>query len=624
MSVTAAPSYDDDTGGSGSAAADAASVSSRTGLRPGDLVVGSALVAVAAHLALRVWMLWPSWFYGDDFALLGEAGRGSASLDHLGEPYAGQLMPVGRALALVVARSGSLDWHVAAVTVLALVLLADLACIWMLVELFGRRAAILLPLALYLTSAVVVPATMWWAAALNQLPLQAVLCAAVAAWARYLRTARSAWWAVAVALVVVGLLSYAKTLLVLVVLAWITLAHFTSGGARTRVRRVARAHAVPIAVLTATAAGYLTWYVVAVPSIVVTDGSGAVAGELARTMLGEALPVGLVGGPWRWGSLNTPVVTADPPAWSVASAWLLLVAVVVVVAIRRRRTGRVWALFVAYCGLAYLLLLTTRSPLVGAVIGGEYRYLTDVMPVAALCLGLATMTVRGADEPTVLRAGSARFSLRSLPVALAVLLAVSGLVSTIGYARVWHRDDVARNWIEAVRGGLAAAGAVDVADRSVPEDVVSPFVAPWNTLGELLPLAGIPASFSRVSSRLAFVGDDGRVVQAVVQPVALGAPGPEEGCGYRVAGGSLTVPLDREVPPGVYWLRIGYLSSTSDTITVSTPRLSEEAQVSKGLGSIFVNLAEGADSVTVTVVDDDTTFCLGDVEAGPLVEGLPW
>ncbi len=598
-------------------------MSSRTGLRSGDLVVGSALVAVAAHLALRVWMLWPSWFYGDDFALLGEASRGSASLDHLSEPYAGQLMPVGRALALVVARSGTLEWHVAALTVLALVLLADLACVWMLVELFGRRAQILLPLAFYLTSAVVVPATMWWAAALNQLPLQAVLYAAVAAWVRYLRTARSAWWLVAVALVVLGLLAYAKTLLVLVVLAWITLAHFSSGGAWTRVRRVVRAHALPIAVLASAAAGYLTWYAVAVPSIVVSDGIDVVAGGLARRMLGEALPVGLIGGPWRWGALNAPVVRAEPPAWSVAAAWLLLATVIVVVAVRRRRTGRVWALLATYCVLTYLLLLITRSPLVGPGIGAEYRYVTDVVPVAALCLGLATMTTRGADEPTALRAGSSRSSPRSLPVALAVLLALSGLVSTVGYARVWHRDDVARDWVERVRGGMAAAGAVDVADRSVPEDVVSPLVSPWNTLGRLLPQAGIPVSFSPVSSRLALVGDDGDVVQAVVQPVVRGAPGPEEGCGYRLDGGSLTVPLDRDVPPGTFWLRIGYLSSASDTVTVSTPQLAGEAQISKGLGSIFVDLAEGADSITVTV-DDGTTFCLGDVEAGPLVEGSPW
>jgi hypothetical protein len=70
-------------------------------------------------------------------------------------------------------------------------------------------------------------------------------------------------------------------------------------------------------------------------------------------------------------------------------------------------------------------------------------------------------------------------------------------------------------------------------------------------------------------------------------------------------------------------MRIPYLSSAADTVSVSTDHVAGDAQLSKGLGSIFVDLAPGADGVTLSV-DGDATICLGRVEAGPLVEGHPW
>ncbi|NGZ99941.1 hypothetical protein G5V59_05965 [Nocardioides sp. W3-2-3] len=47
---------------------------------------------------------------------------------------------------------------------------AALACLWFLLTLFGWRRRTLAVLALYLTTAMTVPAFVWWAAALNQAP----------------------------------------------------------------------------------------------------------------------------------------------------------------------------------------------------------------------------------------------------------------------------------------------------------------------------------------------------------------------------------------------------------------------------------------------------------------------
>lgn len=609
-----------------------------TGFTERELVLGAVLAVVVAHVALRVWMLWPSWFYGDDYALLGEAAAGGASPAALTEPYAGQLMPLGRFIAWVVAEAGPLSWSTAALGLVVMVALADLACAWMLLELFGARRGVLLPLAAYAGSAVVLPATMWWAAALNQLPLQAVLMAAVAAWVRYQRTGRSRWWVVTALVLLVGFAAYVKTLLVLVVLGWVTVAHFASGGPWARVRDAVRRRWVGAAVLVVGSVGFLVAYLAAVPSIVAEGDNPPVAGDLARAMLGRALPTGLLGGPWRWSTANPPVALADPPAWATALAWLALVALGIGLAVARRRTGRVWALLAVHAGLSYLLLLATRAPLVGGAIGLEYRYLTDVAPVAVLCLGLATMPLRGAVEPTEPRARPpALLGRLRLPAALGtrgpalaaaagVAVLVSGLVSSVGYARIWHDDHPAHAFLDRVRGDLRDQGRVDVADAAVPDSVVSRLVSPWDTLGRLLPQAGLDVDFPEVSTRLAHVGPDGHVTQGFVSPVVVGRPGPEEGCGYRLGTGSgstVTVPLERPVPAGVYWLRIGYLASAADTLTVTAGAAGGDVQVADGLGSVFVDLARGADEVTITV-DGDASVCVGDVQAGPLQEGPAW
>lgn len=631
-STTTARPADHDASGPGGATARHDDTPARRAWSVRDLVLGSAVLMVVAHLALRTWMLWPAWFYCDDYVLLGQAEAQGSGLsgDYLAEPYAGRFMPIGRALTWVVAQAGVLDWHVTALIILALVALADLACVWMLLELFGARRGVLLPLILYLTTAIVVPGTMWWAAAFDQLPLQVTSMAAIAAWVRYLRTRRTRWLVVAALAVTLGLVAFVKGLLVLVVLAWLALAHFSSGGPRQRVVDAARRWWGAIAVLGAVAAAYAVFYVTAVPGIVNDGRRAPVALDLASTMLGQALPVGLLGGPWRWQDFNLPVPPADPPASTVVLSWVVLLAVAAGLALRRRRTGRVWALLGVYVAIDYVLLLTTRAPLLGGIIGLEYRYLMDAAPVAVLCLGLLTMPLRGASEPTEPREDPPLRVpdrlLTRLPVVAAVALTLSSLVSTVGYARIWHTENPADPFFSTVRAELDGRGTVDVAEASVPEDVVSALVSPWNTLSRLLPLAGLDVAFPEVSTRLGYVDGEGRLSAAFVDPVVLGVTPPDDGCGYRLDDDqrTVTVPLEREVPAGIYWLRAGFLSSAADTVRVSAGDANGDAQVSKGLGSVFVDIGDGADAVTFTLVGEGTTVCIGDVQAGPLVAGGAW
>lgn len=586
-----------------------------------------ALLLLLAQVALRLWMLLGSWFYTDDYRLLAQSRGEALDLDYLTSPFDSQFMPVGRFVAWSVSNSGEVatGWGTAVAFTMLFSTLAAVACWWMLVTVFGARLEILPLFAVYLFSALSAPALMWWAAGLNQLPLQAVWFASVATWVLYLRDRRRRWLVATTVVLLVGLLCYVKALLVLPVLALLAVGYFASGGVRSRLVGVGRRYWPAAVAGGATASLYVLYYVVAIPQPFVDEDRGSgLAGALADTMLGTAFGSSAIGGPWRWDTRNPPTGYADPPAWAVHLAWVVLVGTIVVGALLRRRTGRAWLLMAVSLAGAYLLLLTTRAPIAGADIGLEMRYLTETVCALVLVLGLVWLPVPGAVESSEQRE---RPLLDVAPTpalagALACAYLVGAVVSTATYARIWHTDNPGATYLQRVNDGVRAAGSLDLTGGPVPQDVMPGFSFPYNTLESLVPLYTPDADFPLISQTLHSVTDEGTVAPTVIDAATTSRRGPVEECGWRVGASGRSVPLRAGTLDAYWWLRIGYLSSQRTDVAVTAGDVTRETTVNPGIGSLFVQATGTFDEVRISGLEPGTTLCVDVIEVGAPEPGV--
>lgn len=582
--------------------------------------VAVALAMVGAHVAFRAWVVLGAWFYTDDYRLVDEAGRAPLT-ERLLEPYDAQFMPWGRLLAWLAAQPESLSWPLLATTSLVSAAAAALACLWFLVTLFGWRRRTLAVLALYLTTAMTVPAFVWWAAALNQVPLQAVFFVAVAAWVRYLRGEGRRWLVVLGLALAFGLCCYVKTLLVFPTLAFVAVACFATGGPVQRVVSVVRRHGAVVLAAALAGGGYLAVYLATVPRIA-DGGRPEGAGELAGEMIGSSFATALLGGPWRWDELIAPAGQADPPAALVVVSWVVVAVVVGYLALRRERTLRAWLFLASYVGADYLLLLTTRAQSVGAISGTEYRYLTDAMCAVVLALGLAAIELRGAEESSRERpAPLLTRRIGTVPVALALLVVCAGgVASSASYARIWHDDNPGKDFFTRARADLAGEERVDFANQVLPPWVSGSLEPVYGSSRGTLPLLSPAARFPDVSDDLHVLTDQGAVVPARLAPATLSDPGPVPGCGWSLSTDQ-RLPLETPLFERDWWVRVDYLAADDSGLSVTAGDTTRVVDLRRGLNQVYVRVDGAFDEVGLGGADDGVSVCVDRVVVGTLEPG---
>jgi hypothetical protein len=618
-----------------------AAATSRTAVVVGRVAVG----LIVLQTLVRGWSCLRGWFYLDDIAFYGRSMDFPVwSPTYLGLPYNNHVMPGGYVWAWVTTHLFPLDFWPIAVVMIALQLVLSVLTYRLLVELFGRHPGILAPLVVALFSPVNLPAFLWWAAAVNQLPQQLAMVASLLALVRYFRTGRTRYVVLGPLALVGGLLFSEKSLLLLPLLVGVTLAFFTTGSLWRRVLQTLRRHRWVWGSYAVVAVCYLAYYVLNVPSPIQPASAGHDIADLTtQSIFRGALP-GLLGGPWQWVRIGAAGARADPNAFLVVMTFVVVTAVVAASIVMWRGATRAWLVLLAYAGLNLALLARSRATFIGPVIGTEYRYQTDVALVAAIALALATVRMVGAFpradadplQPRVparawltenvlepMRAAGAAPATSSGVVQLvagtgAGLLLASSLYSTWRYDPLWV-DNPARPYMQTVRAELATMpeGTV-LADSQVPDEVAWPLLFPYNRTYRLF--APVLTKGQRLASGHAtaalVVPDQHGILRRALVAGPTAPPGPEQGCGWVLGPTKVTIPLRATATDEVAVIRIGYGASAATTLTVRVNGEPMKADVHRGIGTLFLAVPGPVSSITVDPTGDNARVCTDDIAAG--------
>jgi hypothetical protein len=613
--------------------------------RPGAMATAAGAI-ILVQLVFRAWSGYRGFFYIDDFAFTGRAARYGLSAKLLFTDYNSHVMPGS----FVWVWSTTTLWPLQYAPVMTVTLLLQLALgivvYRLLVQLFGHRLGVLVVFAVFVLTPITLPAFLWWAAALNQLPQQLAMATALLWHVRYLRSGRVRWGIAAIVTIGLGLLFSEKTLLAVPLIVAFTVFYAAPGRWWSRLKAAWRDHwAVWLGYLVLTVP-YAAYYVLAVPAPAHRPSTGGDVATVAGSALSRALAPGLLGGPWTWHPIGFAGAVAGPGRVAI---WLSCIACLVLIVgtiVLSHRAVFAWALVFGYIALDIALVASSRAALVGPTVGEEYRYFTDVGLIAALGLGLAVLPITGtfargsvqrlrprqSVRAATRRALAEQFgwsgtrtAARAVVVAALVLgYIASSTVSLVRYDRFWHPNP-ARPYLTTARAELATAPpSLVLFDDTVPQEVAWGLLYPYTRYSLFFaPLDDDPKTLrpGESSDQLTVFDQTGHLRLVGILGVH-GVAGPRPQCGWRVGRGPVTIDLQGRTAarPGV--LRIGYIANGDGVLEVSAGATEQEVPIQRGLHAVFLLVHGATDIVTFRVKSEGSALCTDEVAIG-LPVGVP-
>ncbi|HET8603266.1 MAG TPA: hypothetical protein VFM09_05000 [Marmoricola sp.] len=585
-------------------------------------VVRTGLVLVALQLALRAWSLSGSWFYFDDLAFMSAGMNDPLDWSFVSRAYAGHLMPGGWLVIKVLATWAPYDWAVWAGLLLLLQAAASIGMLRLLHSMFGDHPAVPALLACYLFYVFTVPAGIWFAAGINQLPFQVALVFGLHAHLEYLRHRRALSLVGAVAWSVFGLCFYEKSAIIFGLYGLVALCWFAQGKLGQRITFLWRRYWPGVVAYGLVAVPYLAVYLVYARNFGTGPPSGSLLAEVTYRLVGQAFSTAAVGGPFEWRSATASSLAAPSDLITLGS-WIALGSLIWYAAATRTISKRAWSLVAFTLGANVYLLSAARADLVGPDIGLEYRYQTESAVVLVLSVALALLPLRGAAEVNELRPeGQRAFEVPGAIRLVTTLVVLASVASTLAYVRNWQDANLTRPYYDNARNSLARARSrpVPLVNLPIPQNLLWAFGYPENTYSHILRNLRSSTRYPRTSIDHLYVLDDtGKVTPAVIRAMRTMVGG--RGCGYVLAHSPTTIPLDAPVV-GEWWIGMAYGAPHSFGVTIGTGRSTRHLDLPAGTHIAYFRADGRYDSV---VLDYDsrgrhaciTQLILGEPTAAP-------
>ncbi|MFT4287090.1 hypothetical protein [Nocardioides sp.] len=579
--------------------------------------VTAAVALVVVQLAIRAWALSGSWLFFDDFAFISRVQNDGIGWQALTTSYGGHLMPAGLLATWANVQVDPLGFPLYAVEMMGCLALADLGAVVFLVSAFGRRWGILPPLVIYLFTVLTVPAGIWWAAGVNQLPFLAALFWGGWTHLRYLRTRRLRWALATMAITLVALAFQEKSLYGYLLFAVLALGYFATGDILARIRQVAATYRAGVVLYGAVAVAYLGLYLWRGQDFKATPTDDQPLWSVAGNMSGQAYATGILGGPLTWNKGANGAIAQPGPLVTVLAVLLLLALVYHLHQVRRRSLRALLLVIVPLA--ADIVLVTSGRTAVGPFLALEYRYLTELAAFSAIALGLATLPLRGAVETVEAVRPSAFLDLPGRVTVATCLVGVLGTSSVISYATHWHTIDAQRAYVTGVADTLEhPKEPIPLVDNGVPLFVMWAFGYPENTLSHIFKWLSPNALYPRARlDDLYTFTDQGKLAPMVVEAVRTGVPRVRDACPFPARKGTVEMPLDGPVVGTGWWARVGYYAEQSAPVTVVAGDETHEITLEPGLHSLFFTAgADRFEALSIEGLPADSSLCVSEVVVG--------
>ncbi|SDI50483.1 hypothetical protein SAMN05192558_108299 [Actinokineospora alba] len=574
----------------------------------------AAMVIAGVPFGIHLWFLAGGFFVHDDFLITYLAAQGSPlDVGYLFQNYNGHIAPGLFLTAWIVTAVAPLNFAVA-MAPLVVAHLAALVVFWrLLVRCFGPRAALLLPFGVVAASPVILASTMWWAYAMQLLPLLLAMFSALYCHVGYLRTGRRRDAILTLVWTVVGMAFFEKAALFVGLLFGVTVL-LGPGIARAWLahRKLWLVHLGLLAVYA------VVYFGLATAPVHETEISGAQVVELTRLMVVDTLFTPTLGFPVAGSVFEGSPALAEPVAALKLLGGLAALALVVGgLLVGRGRAGWAWTLLAGYLAVDVVLVALARMPLIGPMIGLDIRYIADAVPVLALCAAFAYLTPLGADGTR-----PARIPGRSLRVGLVALTAVVLAGATVSTVRLSPNLQFAasRTYVETAGAALRQQPGMVVYDSIVPSNVMIHWFGDQGRTSRVLGLLPDAPRFDEPTAAIFMLDGQGRPqeVKGVVNAV-VGKPGPVPECGYPVTDQTTLVPLSGPVK-GKRLIRLEYFTSAAGPVTINAGQTSFTLPLQEGVHLLQLVTDAEFDRIDLRRAPGATTACLVGVIIGePLV-----